>query len=82
MPSQINVQITGRIRHVVFYQRGDKYYARSVSGKIKQTKDTRERASEFGKASRNGAGLRKQLLAVTPFPAVNKIQTRLVSALF
>ena len=54
MPSQINLQITGRIQNIVFYKRGDKYYARSVSGSIKQTKATKKRAGEFGKAS--GAG--------------------------
>lgn len=82
MPSQINVQITGRIENVVFYKRGDKYYARSVSGKIKQTKGTKKRATEFGKASRMGASLRKQLLTVIFFPSDNKMQTKLVSALF
>lgn len=82
MPSQINVQITGRIQNVVFYKRGDKYYARSVSGKVKQTKATKKRATEFGKASSMGKCLRQQLLSVIPFSADNKMQTRLVSALF
>jgi len=82
MPSQINVQITGRIQNVVFYKLGDKYYARSVPGKVKQTKGTKKCATEFGKASRIGATLRKQLLPVIPFPADNKMQTSLVSVLF
>jgi hypothetical protein len=82
MPSQINLQITGRIQNIVFYKRGDKYYARSVSGSIKQTKATKKRAGEFGKASRAGKILRQQLLPVIPFPADNKMQTRLVSDLF
>ncbi len=81
MPSQINLQITGRIQNIVFYKRGDKYYARSVSGSIKQTKATKKRAGEFGKASRAGKILRQQLLPVIPFPADNKMQTRLVSDL-
>jgi hypothetical protein len=81
MPSQINLQITGRIQNVVFYKRGDKYYARSVPARIRQTKATKKRATEFGKASGIGAGLRKQLLPVIPFPADNKMQTRLVSEL-
>jgi len=38
MPSQINLQITGRVQNMVFYKRGDKYYARFVSGRIRQTK--------------------------------------------
>jgi len=82
MPSQIDVQITGRIQNLIFYKRGDKYYARSVPVKVKQTKATKKRAIEFGKASRIGKCLRQQLLPVIPFPADNKMQTRLVSALF
>lgn len=81
MPSQLNLQITGRIQNIVFYKRGDKYYARSVSGGIKQTKATKKRATEFGKASRAGKIVRQQLLPVIPFPADNKMQTRLVSEL-
>jgi len=81
MPSQINLQMTGRIQNIVFYKRGDKYYARSVSGSIKQTKATKKRAGEFGKASGAGKILRQQLLPVIPFPADNKMQTRLVSDL-
>jgi hypothetical protein len=45
MPSQINLQITGRIGNVVFYKRGDKYYARSVPGRIRQTKGMKKRAT-------------------------------------
>jgi hypothetical protein len=82
MPSQINLQITGRIRNHVFYKIGDKYYARSVPGKVKQTKATKKRATQFGKASRAGKCLRQQLLPVIPFPADNKMQTRLVSVIF
>lgn len=82
MPSQINVQMTGRIQNIIFYKLGDKYYARTVPSKVKQTKATKKRASEFGVASRAGAILRQQLLPVIPFPADNKMQTRLVSCLF
>ncbi len=82
MPSQINLQITGRIQNIVFYKRGDKYYARSVPGRIRQTKATKKRATEFGKAATAGKILRQQLLPVIPFPADNKMQTRLVSDLF
>ena len=82
MPSQINVQLTGRIQNLIFYKVGDKYYARTTPSRVKQTKATKKRASEFGKASRVGKSLRQQLLSVIPFPADNKMQTRLVSALF
>jgi hypothetical protein len=82
MPSQIDVQITGRIQNLIFYKRGDKYYARTAPGKVKQTKATKKRATEFGKASRIGKCLRQQLVPAIPFPSDNKMQTRLVSALF
>ena len=82
MPSQINLQITGKIGNIIFYKRGDKYYARSVAGHTRQTKATKKRATEFGKASRAGKILRQQLLPVIPFPADKKMQTRLVSDLF
>lgn len=82
MPSQINVQLTGRIHNLIFYKVGDKYYVRTAPVKVKQTKATKKRATEFGKASRIGGCLRQQLLSVIPFPADNKMQTRLVSALF
>ena len=82
MPSQVNVQITGRIQNLVFYKRGDKYYARALPGKVKQSRATKKRAAEFGTASRMGKCLRQQLLPVIPFPADNTMQTRLVSTLF
>jgi hypothetical protein len=82
MPSQINVQLTGRIQNLICYKVGDKYYIRSAPGKVKQTKATKKRSTEFGKASRIGASLRQQLFPVIPFPADNKMQTRLVSVLF
>jgi len=82
MPSQLNVQLTGRIGNLIFYKQGDKYRIRTAPDKVKQTKATKKRAGEFGKASRMGASLRQQLLPVIPFPADNKMQTRLVSVLF
>ena len=82
MPSQINLQITGRIDNLICYKVGDKYYMRTAPVNVKQTKATKKRAGEFGKASGIGRCLRQQLLPSIPFPADNKMQTRLVSALF
>jgi hypothetical protein len=82
MPSQINVQLTGRIGNLIFYKKGNKYHIRTAPGKVNQTKATKKRAGEFGIASRMGGSLRQLLLPVIPFPADNKMQTRLVSALF
>ena len=61
---------------------GDKYYARTIPARVKQTKATKKRANEFGKASRTGKSLRQQLFPVIPFPSDNKMQTRLVSTVF
>lgn len=82
MPSQINVQLTGRVNNLICYKVGDKYYIRTAPVKVKQTKATKKRAGEFGKASSIGKCLRQQLLPAIPFAADNKMQTRLVSALF
>ena len=54
MPSQINVQLTGRIDNPICYKVGDKYYIRTAPDKVKQTRATKKRAGEFGKASRLG----------------------------
>jgi len=55
---------------------------RTAPAKVKQTKATKKRATEFGKASGVSRCPRQQLLPSIPFPADNKMQTRLVSALF
>lgn len=81
MPSQLNVQISGRIQNVIFYKRGDKYYNRAMPATVKQTIATKKSASVFGKAAKMGKWLREQLVTTIPFPADNNMQTRLVSAL-
>ena len=42
MPSQINVQLTGRIGNLIFYKKGDKYHIRTAPGKVNQTKATKK----------------------------------------
>lgn len=49
MASQMKVQITGKIQNLVFYKLGDKYYARSLPGKVKQTKATKKREPNLAK---------------------------------
>jgi len=82
MPSKMSVQLTGRIQNLVFYKLGDRYCVRTVPQKVKQTKATKARGKQFGIASRAGAGLRRQLLPVIPFPSDNNMQTRLVTAIY
>jgi hypothetical protein len=81
MASQKQLQITGKIGNVIFYKRGDNYYARSVPAKVKQTKATKKSATLFGKASAAGKCLRQQLLPCLPFPRDLTMQVRLVSAI-
>jgi hypothetical protein len=81
MASQKQLQITGRIGNVIFYKRGDNYYARSVPAKVKQTQATKKSATLFGKASAAGKCLRQQLLPCLPFPKDATMQVRLVSAI-
>jgi hypothetical protein len=51
MPSQINLQIAARIRNMVLYKRGDKYYARSVSASGKRKRPNNGRLNLLVKHS-------------------------------
>jgi hypothetical protein len=51
-----------RIENLIFYKAGDKNYIRTAPFKVKQTKATRKRAAEFGKAYGNIKFLRQPLL--------------------
>jgi hypothetical protein len=82
MATQSPMGITGRIGNVIHYQMNGKYYMRSAPRKFKQTKATKKRATEFGKASSIGAAIREQLRSVISNPTDNKMQTRLVSLIF
>ena len=82
MASQKQLQLTGRIGNVIFYKRGDNYYARSVPVKVKQTTATKKCSTLFGKASAAGKCLRQQLLPCLPFPKDAAMQVRLVSAIY
>jgi hypothetical protein len=82
MASKMTVQLTGRINNLVFYKLGDTYCVRTVPQKVKQTKATKARGKQFGIASRAGKAVRQQLMPVIPFPSDNKMQTRLVSAIY
>jgi hypothetical protein len=81
MASQKQLQITGKIGNMIFYKRGDNYYARSVPAKVKQSKATKKCSTLFGKASAAGKCLRQQLLPCLPFPRDVTMQVRLVSAI-
>jgi len=82
MAIQKDVILTGRIGNLIFYKRNGKYCSRAVPDRVRQTKPTKARAKEFGKASSLAKAIRQQLLPVIPFPTDNKMQTRLITAVF
>lgn len=82
MASKMTVQLTGRINNLVFYKLGDQYCVRTVPQRVKQTKATKASGKLFGIAARAGKAVRQQVFPVIPFPADNKMQTRLVTAIY
>jgi hypothetical protein len=82
MAIQKDVILTGRIGNMIFYKRNGKYCSRAIPDQVRQTKPTKARAKEFGKASSLAKAIRQQLLPVIPFPADNNMQTRLITAVF
>ncbi len=82
MATQAPMGFTGRIGNLIHYRIGNKFYVRSAPGEVRQTKATKLRAGEFGRASRIGKAIREQLLPVIPNPKERKMQTRLVAAVF
>jgi hypothetical protein len=77
-----DIGLSGTIGNVIYYKRGNKICMRSMPQKFKQTKATKARATEFGRASKLAASIRKQLVAVIPVNSDLKMQSRLVSAVF
>jgi hypothetical protein len=82
MPLQKNVLLTGRIGNLIFYKRQGIHCVRAVPARVRQTKATKVRATEFGKASRTAAAIREQMADLIPFPTDNQMQTRLLTAVF
>ena len=81
MARQFVINLTGKIGPTVHYKLRNTYVSRSLPCKYKQTKATKARAAEFGKAAKAGATLRSSLTPIIPFPQDNKMQTRFVTAL-
>jgi hypothetical protein len=74
--------IVGRIDNLIHYRVGSNYYVRSAPRKFKQTKATKARAIEFGRASSIGRIIRQQLLPVIPNPLDRSMHRRMVAVLF
>ncbi|MFI5193162.1 MAG: hypothetical protein ACHQD7_03875 [Chitinophagales bacterium] len=82
MAVQSGMGFTGRAGNLIYYEMRGKYYVRSVPARVRQTKATKVRASQFGRAAAIGKAIREQLSSVISNPKNNKMQTRLVSAVF
>jgi hypothetical protein len=82
MGKVIDPGFTGRVGPVVFYNLNGKNIVRSLPRSYKQTRATRKSAGEFGRASGIARSIRKQLGPVISNPTDNKMQTRLVTAVF
>ena len=74
--------IIGRIGNTIYYKMGEKYYMRSAPRKYKQTKATKAKATEFGKASGIGRIIRENLSNVIFNADDRNMQTKLVGTIF
>lgn len=82
MGKQPPMGVTGRIANIIHYRIGDSFYTRKAPRKFKQTKATKLRAREFGRASTIGCAIRGLLHEAIPDPSDRKMHGRLVSVLF
>jgi hypothetical protein len=82
MATQPPMGLTGRTGNIIHYRIGDKFFSRSAPRKFKQTKATKRRAGEFGRASGLASNIRTLLVSVIPEPADKKMQGRLVATVF
>jgi len=73
---------TGKIGNLIFYNMYGKKFVRTMPSRVKQTKATKARANEFGKASTIGALIRSGLNPVIPDASDRKMQIRLVGVVF
>ena len=82
MASQAPMGLVGRVGELIHYQMGGKYFTRAAPKKFKQTKATKRRAGEFGRASALASSIRTALEPVIPRPKDKKMQGRLVATVF
>ncbi len=81
MASQTTSFLKGRIDNIIFFQRGGKFFARSMPDKVKQTPATKKRSRNFGIAASAGRILRGLLLPSLPFPKDKQMQSRFSGAI-
>ena len=74
--------ITGRVGNTIYYKMGEKYYMRAAPRKFRQTKATKAKATEFGKASGVGRIMRENMSNVIFNADDRSMQTKLVGKIF
>ena len=82
MAAQTPMGLVGRTGDLIHYQMGGKYFSRAAPKKFKQTKATKRRAGEFGRASALASSIRAALEPVIPMPKDKKMQGKLVATVF
>jgi hypothetical protein len=78
MAKELNMQFRGRIGPLAGCLRHGKYYYRSKSAKVQQTKATKASSSIFAQASKAGKIMRRQLQPSIPNPKDINMQRQLV----
>ena len=73
---------TGKVGNLIFYSMYGKKYVRAMPENVKQSKATKTRSTEFGRASTIGGSIRKALSPVIVDHKDQKMQTRLVSVIY
>ncbi len=73
---------TGKIGNLIFYSMYGKKYVRAMPEKVRQSKATKTKSTEFGRASTIGASIRRGLSLVISDNRDQKMQTRLVSVIY
>jgi hypothetical protein len=82
MAAQLPMGLVGRTGDLIHYRMGDKFFTRAAPRKFKQTKATKLRSGEFGRASAIASNIRALLVSIIPKPADKKMQGRLVATVF
>lgn len=81
MAKQGTQHYIGRIGNIIYYELNGGYYKRAAPGKVKQTKATKMRSSNFSIAAGANRVLRSLLLPALPFPKDKKMQNRFGGAI-
>lgn len=82
MGRQKNIQLSGSVSHLVFYQLNGKSYVRAKPSVVKQTKHTRQRANDFGKAAQIAKAIRLSAAAILPFKPDRNLINQLNKAVY